>query len=262
MTDRNRTAFGRKRKGRIIAGALLTVLAVFVIAMVINFNIYYHSVDVDDYLAGSETVTVEEFENGWCFHGENADTALIFYPGAKVEASAYAPLMYELAVSGIDCFLVRMPLRMAFFGLNTALDIVEGWDYGTWILSGHSLGGAMAASCAASNPGTFDGLLLLAAYSTQSLTEDDLWVLSLYGSEDQVLNMDNVISGREMMPEEYTEICIEGGNHAQFGSYGEQDGDGMAQISAQEQRGAVTAALLEQLGMMGQDTIHNDDLSG
>jgi len=37
------------------------------------------------------------------------------------------------------------------------------------------------------------------------------------------------------MPQDYKEVCIEGGNHAQFGSYGTQKGDGTAAIPAEEQ---------------------------
>ena len=238
------TAAGRRsrRRLKIILAVVAAVIAALLIAMAVYFGTYYHSVDVEAYFTDSDTVTVTETDSGWLFDGEGEDTALIFYPGAKVEASAYAPLLYELAEEDVDCFLVEMPLRMAIFGVNKALDITEAYDYGTWILAGHSLGGAMAASCAASNPDTFDVLLLLAAYTTKELDEG-ISVLSLYGSEDGVLNMDSVESGRELVPDDYTEICIEGGNHAQFGSYGEQDGDGAASISAAEQRQAVIDAL-------------------
>ena len=231
---------------KITTAVIVIILAVLIVAMAVYFGTYYHSVDADAYLTDSDAVTVSETDSGWLFDGAGEDTALIFYPGAKVEATAYAPLLYELAEAGIDCFLVEMPLRMAIFGMNRALDLTEEYEYETWILAGHSLGGAMAASCAASNPDTFDVLLLLAAYSTKQLDED-LIVLSLYGSEDGVLNMDSVESGRDLVSGDYTEICIEGGNHAQFGSYGEQDGDGTATISAEEQRQAVKDALLDVL---------------
>ena len=237
----------RSHKRLKIALAIVgAVIVVMIIAMAVYFGTYYHSVDVDEYFTDSDTVTVTETDSGWLFDGEGEDAALIFYPGAKVEASAYAPLLYELAEEGVDCFLVKMPLRMAIFGVNKALDITDAYDYETWILAGHSLGGAMAASCAASNPDSFDVLLLLAAYTTKEIDEG-VTVLSLYGSEDGVLNMDSVESGRDLVPEDYTEICIEGGNHAQFGSYGEQDGDGTATITAEEQRQAVIDALTDLL---------------
>ena len=235
------------RRLKIALGVVVAIVVVLVVGMATYFGDYYHAVGVDDYLEGTDEVAVSEVEGGWLFDGEGTETALIFYPGAKVEATSYAPLMYELAQAGVDCFLVEMPLNFAIFDMDAALDIVDAYSYDTWILSGHSLGGAMAASCAAENPGTFDGLVLLAAYSTEELDGAVPWAVSLYGSEDGVLNMDSVEEGRELMPSDYEEVCIEGGNHALFGSYGEQDGDGEATISAEEQRQAVVDAVIGHL---------------
>jgi hypothetical protein len=219
---------------------LVLLLAVAGVCSYCYVRDYYHAEKVSDYLAGSADVQVIKTEEGYLFDGSGEDTALIFYPGAKVEATAYAPLLYELAENGIDCFLVEMPYRLAIFGKDKADEILQNEEYQnytTWYLAGHSLGGAMAASYTAENPDTIDALILLAAYPTKSLTEqEDLIVLSIYGSEDGVLNMESLAKGREYMPEEYIEICIEGGNHANFGSYGTQDGDGKATITAKEQR--------------------------
>lgn len=237
-------------RGRLVAGAVGAVLAICAVALAVYFGTYYHATEeAGTALAGTEAVSVTEIDGGWLFAGTegSADTALVFYPGAKVEAAAYAPLMAELAEAGVDCFLLTMPLRMAFLNMDAALDVVEAYEYETWILGGHSLGGAMAASCAADHAGVFDGLLLLAAYPTSSVAESVNWVVTIYGSEDGVLNEEKIEAGRAYMPEAYTELLIEGGNHAQFGAYGEQDGDGAATISAGEQRAAVVEALLAQL---------------
>ena len=63
-------------------------------------------------------------------------------------------------------------------------------------------------------------------------------VLAVYGSEDRVLNLEKfeqtVKQGH--VPADYTEKIIEGGNHAQFGDYGEQKGDGNAYITADKQQ--------------------------
>ena len=44
-----------------------------------------------------------------------------------------------------------------------------------------------------------------------------------------------------------TEQIIKGGNHSQFGSYGLQEGDGKASISAGEQRAQTVRFVLEDL---------------
>lgn len=38
-----------------------------------------------------------------------SETGLIFYPGAKVEETAYAPVMDGLAQQGIFCVTVKLP---------------------------------------------------------------------------------------------------------------------------------------------------------
>jgi len=103
-----------------------------------------------------------------------------------------------------------------------------------WLLAGHSLGGAMAALWAAEHPGRLDGLVLLAAYPTRPLPED-LPVLVLYGSEDGVLNRTNLEKTASLLPLDAVVRQLPGGNHAYFGSYGEQRGDGIATITPEAQ---------------------------
>lgn len=105
------------------------------------------------------------------------------------------------------------------------------------------MGGSMAAACAADHTGLFEGLVLLAAYSTEDLGGTGLRVLSAYGSEDRVLDLENYEKYRSNLPEGVSETVIDGGNHACFGSYGPQDGDGIPQITAERQM-KETAALL------------------
>ena len=53
--------------------------------------------------------------------------------------------------------------------------------------------------------------------------------LALYGSEDGLLN-------KEKLEGTANVIEIPGGNHAYFGNYGEQRGDGAATITREEQQ--------------------------
>ena len=178
------------------------------------------------------------------FMPEEPHTGLIFYPGGKVEYSAYAPLMRMLADRGVLCALVEMPFNLAVLDMNAADGIAEQLpQVDRWFIGGHSLGGSMAASYAAKNPDGFDGLVLLAAYSTEEI--DDMRVISLYGSEDQVLNAEKYGQYWENLPEDTVEIVIDGGCHAYFGSYGPQDGDGIPTITAQEQLNITADALAD-----------------
>ena len=93
----------------------------------------------------------------------------------------------------------------------------------------------MAAGYAADHSNELDGLILLAAYSTKDLNGSGLEVLSVYGSEDRVLNRERYEEYRGHLPSEAAEIVIEGGCHAGFGSYGPQEGDGTPTITGEEQ---------------------------
>ena len=223
-------------KKKAISIAML-LLIICVLSGMCYIKDYYHSENiVQQYVQMEGTVKIEEIEEGLFLDGMGNRDALIFYPGAKVEYTSYIPLFYHLADQGMDVFLLHMPCNFAFFGKNKADDIINAYEYENWYIGGHSLGGAMSASYAADHLDILRGVVLMSAYPTDSLKEEEFSVLSIYGSEDKVLNMEKVKEGREYMPSDYTEICIDGGNHAQFGNYGIQGGDGKALIPAEEQQ--------------------------
>lgn len=61
------------------------------------------------------------------------------------------------------------------------------------------------------------------------------------------MNMEKQKEGNAYMPKQYKEICIEGGNHASFAYYGDQDGDQPATISRKEQQEQTVTAILEMI---------------
>lgn len=228
------------------AGIIVLIVLILLFAVsVIYVKQYYHVQDRQAELESTDDVKVEEVDYGYFFDGPGNDTALIFYPGAKVEDLAYASLLKQLAADGIDCYLVHMPGNLAFMGMNRADKIMETYSYDHWYLAGHSLGGAMAAVYADKNSEKLDGLIFLAAYSTKDLSDTDLKVLSVYGSNDGVVNMDKVTEGRKLMSAAYEEFCIQGGNHAGYGDYGVQKGDGEADISVKEQQEETAEKIVE-----------------
>ena len=181
-------------------------------------------------------VNVIQIKEGYFFDGPGSDSALIFYPGGKVQDVSYADLLRNISQKGVDCFLVHMPLDLAMFGYNRADGIMQSYDYDHWYIGGHSLGGVFACYYAKDKASDFDGIVLLASYTSKDLSDTDLDILLLYGSEDKVLNEGAIEKSKPKMPASYTEVCIEGGNHAQFGDYGNQKGDGEALISSAEQK--------------------------
>ena len=205
-------------------------------------NDYYHAEKVAvDSLNSSDNVSVIKTSNGMLLDGPGNDTALIFYPGAKVEYTSYAPLFMNLSSQGVDCYLVEMPFNLAFLGQNSADEIIDDGNYSHYFLSGHSLGGVMAASYV-NNTNKTDGLILFASYSTSEIEKP---VLSIYGSEDKVLNVEEYNESKEFIDDNLTEFEIPGANHAQFGYYGNQSGDGTAKISAESQQGQCVNEIIE-----------------
>lgn len=194
-------------------------------------------------MVSDETVAVVPTDYGVLFDGPGEDSALIFYPGGKVDEIAYAPLLRRIAAGGMDVCLVKMPFRLAVLGLNRADAVMARHSYCNWYIGGHSLGGAMAAYYAAGHGDALRGLILLAAYPTRSVGE--LPLLSVYGTEDGVLRMEQYEKGKAYWPSDALEYVIDGGNHAQFGSYGAQSGDGTASISAAEQQALTAERILD-----------------
>ena len=232
----------RKWKFRVLV-PVFALIDALVIAFLLWASAYYHADDTAVKAMQSDgVVTVEQTKSGWLFDGPSDDKALIFYPGAKVDAKAYAPILRLLAQEDMDVYLVNMPLHLAFFGIGKAGEIIENSAYEQYYISGHSLGGAMAASYAAEHVSDFKGMILFAAYPTQETAID---TLVIYGSEDGVLNMARIAEAPNLVSGNYSEVVIDGGNHAQFGNYGEQKGDGEAGISAEDQQTQTIQAIRE-----------------
>lgn len=215
------------KRWKIVLCALLAIIILIGVGFFWYVSDYYRADDValevlsaGDHLEVQDNLTILS-------PSYPTDTAIIFYPGAKVEATAYLPLLDQLRQTGLTCILVDMPFHLAIFDANAAEDAIEEFpDIQHWYIAGHSMGGAMASQFAAEHPDEVDGLILLGAYLYGDYPPAD--TLTIYGSLNQSVE-DKI---------DYTEnvVEIEGGNHAQFGNYGPQDGDLPATISAEEQQ--------------------------
>ncbi len=181
-------------------------------------------------------ITITKDADRLVFRPDEVIAGLIFYPGGKVEYTAYSPLMKALAEQGFLCVLLKMPLNLAFLDVNAADAVfADHPETENWYLAGHSLGGVAAAFYAEKHAERLDGLILLGAYSTANLKDKDIKVLSIYGSEDGILNKIQYEKNRSNLPKDLRETVIPGGCHAYFGSYGEQKDDGIPGISREEQ---------------------------
>jgi len=171
-----------------------------------------------------------------------ADQGLIYYPGGLVDPEAYAFTAQGIAESGVLVVIPKMPLNLAFTGINRADGIMAEFpEIESWTIGGHSLGGAMAAEYAKNNPAKLGGLIMFASYPANNLDFVDfpIPILTIIGSKDpgspeqEAFYQDISPSARLFM--------IEGGNHRQYADYSFQKDDGIATISALEQQQIIFA---------------------
>ena len=228
--------------------AVLVIVAAACVGFVVWAGDYYHAGDAAASMvtAGSAdagSVAVSDGDSWIAVGDPGADAALVFYPGAKVEPAAYVPLATKLAERDVFVVIVKMPLGFAFFDINAANSVMEAYpNVGRWWVGGHSLGGAMAASYAEKNVEKLEGVALLGAFGSQGLAATGLDVEVVYGSADGVVNRDSLKKCTDTLPA--GSVCvIEGGNHAGFGDYGVQSGDGEATISPDEQQERAAEAI-------------------
>ena len=205
-----------------------------------------------DAMKSDDAVVVEQVGDLTAFLPVSAETdrAVVFYPGAKVEPEAYAPLLHLLAAEGVSSVLVSMPSDLAVLAPNKGDRAIEEFqELGPWYAAGHSLGGAMAASWFSKNGDTMKGLALLAAYPASSvdLSSIEHPVVSITASEDEVLDLQTWRERKANLPDTTRYVEIDGGNHAGFGSYGPQDGDGRATICQEEQWAQTVAAMIDMI---------------
>lgn len=233
--DSQKPSSKRKKIITWVAIALAAAIAVSVVGFLIWASDYYRAEPEALSVLEQDGVVDEGRDIALYAEDGDADCAIIFYPGAKVQAESYLPILDKIRDKGITCFLVRMPLNMAIFDMTAASSVMEAHpEIDNWYIAGHSMGGGMASAYASGNPDRVKGLILMGAYVYGSYPPSD--ALTIYGSLNQSVE-DNI---------DYDEniVEIDGGNHAQFGNYGPQDGDAPASISAESQQDQAVDAIV------------------
>ena len=221
-------------KGVIIPLSSLLLTFLFVLSY-FAFN-YPASNNAKSYLKGDDEINLCINQHWYYFDNkDNDDTAIIFYSGAKVDPVAYSPLCSNIAHMGIDVYIMKMPLYFPLLNINAADKVASLNKHQNLYLMGHSLGGSTAALyLSKTNCTSYKGIIFLASYPNKKLN-DSYKCLSIYGSNDLVLNKEEYNKNISNFPTNFKEVIIEGGNHSNFGDYGFQRNDRVASISKEEQ---------------------------
>lgn len=219
-----------------MARILLVAASAVVVAVVCALAWWtFGSYEPDGVAADAMSVATDE--GGWYeFGGRERGVGIVLYPGARVDAEAYAPLASALSEeTGAMVAVVRVPLDFALLDGDAADEVIAAHpEIESWIVAGHSLGGVAAAAYAEENAGeAVDGLLLFASYPSgdTDLSHSDVEVASVHGSRDGVLDRRSFEEAKSRLPDDAEYVEIEGMNHAQFGSYGAQEGDGKPTVT-------------------------------
>ncbi|MCX7707123.1 MAG: alpha/beta hydrolase [Anaerolineae bacterium] len=192
--------------------------------------------------------TVEVTTSPWLTFtpaGSQPTTGFIIYPGGRVDARSYAPVARAIAERGYLVVIVPMPFNLAVFNPAAADGVIAAHpEIRRWAVGGHSLGGAMAANYAYTHPNAVQGLVLWASYpaSNNSLADRSLAAITIYATEDGLATPAKIEASLPLLPANSRVLMIGGGNHAGFGWYGPQGGDGQATISRAEQQAQVVGA--------------------
>ena len=183
-------------------------------------------------------------------------TGLVFYPGALVDPRAYVPLLRRIAHAGYPVDIVKAPFNIAFLATGAPAALTSADRSVThWVIGGHSLGGVVAASYAATKSHHMDGLVLWASYPSSSMrTATWLHVSSISAGNDGLATPAKIEASKPLLPPTTTFVEVPGAVHADFGDYGTQRGDGTSTISrvdAQAQIVSATVALLDEVATHG-----------
>lgn len=255
--EKTSAAKGRRwlRRGLIVLGAIFAMGAGSFVAFAAWASPSRDTLlpQVDIALQSDDRVSVTE--GGWlAFFPNDAlpKTGVILYQGGRVLSEAYAPLARQLAQAGYLAIIPYSPLNLAILDTSAASAIITAYPaIENWVVGGHSLGGTSAAIFASDNLESVDGLILMASRpANDALATATLPVLSIYGARDGIFTLDELEESVPDLPANTQFVAIEGGNHAQFGYYGTQEGDTPATISREAQIQQTAEAILSFLATL------------
>lgn len=206
-------------------------------------NVSQHLEETDDFIILSS-------------HTVEPTKTFIFYPGGLVDPHSYLTWQDKLVASTpkLRIVTVKMPSNLAVLNSGKGeLLFTRFKNTEQWIAGGHSLGGVMSTNLVNGNPLKIEGLIYLAAYpSDDKLKDYQGSVFSISAEFDGLATAEDISSHVDDLPEAYNMFNendfpsaiqgktlyyeIKGGNHAQFGSYGEQDNDLEPTITREEQQ--------------------------
>ena len=237
------------RRVRITGWSALTALLVTIVSFLTWFHIVLPADRgaMDAFFANEEISVVAE--NGLILAtptGPSTNEGLVFYPGTKVDPYAYLPTFEGLIAQGLTVVVVEPLFNMALFDttpLSDATSLAPGITQ--WFVGGHSSGGVRA--CMVADDPAVSGVVLMASFCANDLSATDLTILQLFGDKDGLIDPVAVAEASALLPISNVEYTLAGANHASFGAYGPQGGDGIATANRSEVFAMIQATITTNL---------------
>lgn len=225
----------------------LFALVILVVVLAIGISLYASHpyepeqamIDAIDQL-DTTMVTVHEDFDEIAFTVENPKKQIVFIPGGLVEPDSYDYLAFRLALAGYNVTIYKPFYNLAIFTPNYAKRFLS--DQLENIVIGHSLGGVVASMMSSGNP-KVSGVILLGSYPIKDLTDKPVMILT--AEFDIAMDQEKFNESLQYLNSQAIIDDIAGGNHAQFGWYGPQKGDGTATIDTLTQQNIVVAKIVE-----------------
>lgn len=245
----HRPSSALQRRVRLIGWSAVSALAL----VIVGFLIWANTPSLAERgpviaVWSDEAVTVEYLPEGILLTpttsgGDAEGTGLVFVPGARVQAHAY---MFQLngvvAEHGATVLITEPTLNLAFFDTRTLEQFTTAApEVDRWFVGGHSLGGVRA--CLMTPDSEAVGLVLFGSYCAGDISASGLPVLSIAGENDALSTPAVIEENASLLPADAQLVTIPGANHAAFGDYGPQAGDGPRTISSEQMRAELTALL-------------------
>ena len=233
------------KKKKVFKYSIFTIIALLVVSLsgilIWTNNTYKPSLELLGLVTESDYTKEGDF---YVFEpkDESNGKGIVIYPGALVEPLSYGYIANELSKEGYLVAIPEVNLNLSITENNKAEEFIKNnTDITDWYVAGHSMGGVSATYYAEENQDIVDGIILLGSYSSKStdLSDNNQTVLSIYAENDGLTTIDDVEESKKNLPQDSVFVEIKGGNHAQFGMYGEQKGDNKAEISAKDQQDEI-----------------------
>jgi pimeloyl-ACP methyl ester carboxylesterase len=238
-----------KKIKKIFKITLITILSLFVgftLALFIYTRNSYEASDAMyqaiELLNTDDIRVVDDFDQISYFVDDPIKN-IVFIPGGKVKPESYQYLAIKLALEGYDVTIVKTVFNLAILTPNYGARFLK--DDMDNVVIGHSLGGTVA-SLFSSKAKEVTDIIFLASYPISDVTDKNVFILT--GQFDEVLDQTSLENSEDLLPNDSVSFEITGGNHAQFGWYGVQKGDGTSTITTQEQQDIIVNQIINFIG--------------